>query len=78
MEMALGRRAADLSYRVYGRIRHRDAASVAEGPAGAGAEEEDRAESALQANYGLGRRLYETPQEPLGLAGHYVEVTPAG
>ena len=42
------------------------------------AEEEERAEAAIQANYGLGRRLYEIPQEPLGLAGCYVEVTPLG
>jgi len=157
--MSVSRRAADLSYRLYGRIRHRDAASIAEGTAQArdfehlhghkyallvsyrrsgegvptpvwfgladgklyfrterrlakvkriaanrrvrvapctlrgkplgpavegearilsGDEEERRAEAALQANYGLGRRIYETPQEPLGLAGHYVEVTPTG
>lgn len=158
MGLTLSRRAADLSYRVYGRIRHREAASIADGAVGASgfghlrghkyalfvsyrrdgegvptpvwfglgddgrlyfrtetrlakvrriranarvrvapctmrgkplgpaaegvarilpAEEEERAEAALQANYGLGRRLYETPQEPLGLAGNYVEVTPA-
>ena len=41
-------------------------------------EEEERAEAAIQANYGLGRRFYETPMEPLGLDAHYVEITPAG
>ena len=155
--MTVARRAADLSYRVYGRIRHPQSASIADGPAkardfehlrghkyallvtyrrdGEGVptpvwfglddgrlyfrtekrvakvkriranprvrvapctmrgkplgpavegrarilppEEEERAEAALQANYGVGRRIYEIPQEPLGLTGHYVEVTPA-
>ena len=155
--MSVGRRAADLSYRVYRRLRHRDAASISAGTAGASdfehlhghkyallvsyrrsgegvptpvwfgladgklyfrtekrvakvkrinanprvrvapctmrgkplgpaaegearilpAAEEEHAEAAVQANYGLGRRIYETPQQPLGLAGHYVEITPA-
>ena len=155
--LGVAKRAADLSYGVYGRIRHSDARSVAEGeaqasdfehlrghkyalvvsyrrsgdpvptpvwfgladgklyfrtekrvakvkriranprvrvapctmrgkprgPAAEGTarilppEEEERAEAALQANYGVGRRIYEIPQEPLGLTGHYVEVTSA-
>jgi PPOX class probable F420-dependent enzyme len=37
----------------------------------------DRAEAALQANYGLGRRLYEGSGERLGLETVYVEVAPA-
>jgi PPOX class probable F420-dependent enzyme len=41
-----------------------------------GADEEGHAESALQANYGLGRRLYEGLSEPLGVHTVYLEVTP--
>jgi PPOX class probable F420-dependent enzyme len=40
------------------------------------ATEEERAERALRANYGLGRRLYEGMSEPLGVPTVYVEVTP--
>jgi PPOX class probable F420-dependent enzyme len=40
-------------------------------------EEEDRAESALRANYGLGRKLYEGMSGPLGVETVYLEVTPA-
>ncbi|HEV7585034.1 MAG TPA: PPOX class F420-dependent oxidoreductase [Solirubrobacteraceae bacterium] len=40
-------------------------------------EEEDRAESALRANYGLGRKLYEGMSGPLGVEAVYLEVTPA-
>jgi uncharacterized protein len=39
-------------------------------------EEEERAERALRANYGLGRRLYEGVSEPLGARTVYLEVTP--
>jgi PPOX class probable F420-dependent enzyme len=38
--------------------------------------EEAHAESAIQANYGLGRRLYEGMSEPLGVRTVYLEVTP--
>jgi PPOX class probable F420-dependent enzyme len=41
-------------------------------------EEEQRAESALRANYGLGRTLYEGMSGPLGVDSVYLEVTPAG
>jgi uncharacterized protein len=40
-------------------------------------EEEARAERALQSNYGLGRRLYESMSGPLGVNTVYLEVTPA-
>jgi hypothetical protein len=40
-------------------------------------EEEHRAESALRANYGLGRALYEGMSGPLGVDSVYLEVTPA-
>jgi PPOX class probable F420-dependent enzyme len=39
-------------------------------------DEEAHAESALQANYGLGRRLYEGMSQPLGVHTVYLEVTP--
>jgi PPOX class probable F420-dependent enzyme len=38
--------------------------------------EETRAEAAIQANFGLGRRLYEAVAMNLGPKGVYVEVTP--
>jgi PPOX class probable F420-dependent enzyme len=38
-------------------------------------EEEAHAESALRANYGLGRRLYEGISEPMGVQTVYLEVT---
>ena len=41
-------------------------------------EEHDRAERALRANYGLGRRIYEgVATGPLAVATTYLEVTPA-
>jgi uncharacterized protein len=40
------------------------------------ADDERRAESALQANYGLGRRLYEGLAESVGAQTVYLEVTP--
>jgi uncharacterized protein len=39
-------------------------------------EEEERAENALKANYGLGRRIYEGASGPLGVRTVYLEVTP--
>ena len=42
------------------------------------AGEESRAESAIQSNFGLGRRMYEGVAMNLGPEGVYVEVTPAG
>jgi PPOX class probable F420-dependent enzyme len=58
--------------------RGKPAGPLAEGtarvlPAG----EEQRAERALQANYGLGRRVYESFSGPLGIETVYLEVTPA-
>jgi PPOX class probable F420-dependent enzyme len=41
-------------------------------------EEEARAEAAIQARFGVGRRLYEGVVMNVGPAGAYVEVTPAG
>jgi PPOX class probable F420-dependent enzyme len=40
------------------------------------ADEEERAEAAIQANFGLGRRMYEGVAMNLGPEGVYVEVTP--
>jgi PPOX class probable F420-dependent enzyme len=40
-------------------------------------EDSGRAERAIQANYGLGRKLYEGMGAPLGVEMVYVEVTPA-
>jgi uncharacterized protein len=40
------------------------------------AEEQD-AEAALQANYGLGRRVYEGAGAVMGIAAVYLEITPA-
>jgi PPOX class probable F420-dependent enzyme len=42
-----------------------------------GSEEEPEAEDAIQANYGIGRRLYEAPIDGSSLEFVYVEVTPA-
>jgi uncharacterized protein len=39
--------------------------------------EEQRAEAALQTNYGLGRKLYEGAGGALGTATVYLEITPA-
>jgi uncharacterized protein len=39
-------------------------------------DEEERAEAAIQDNFGLGRRMYEGVAMNLGPAGVYVEVTP--
>ena len=43
-----------------------------------GPEEESAAEDAIQANYGLGRRIYEAPVDRSSIDIVYVEVTPAG
>jgi PPOX class probable F420-dependent enzyme len=40
------------------------------------AEEEPRAEAAIQANFGIGRRMYESVAMNLGPEGVYVEVAP--
>jgi PPOX class probable F420-dependent enzyme len=42
------------------------------------ADEEPRAEAAIQSNFGIGRRMYEGVAMNLGPEGVYVEVTPAG
>jgi hypothetical protein len=42
------------------------------------AEEKEHAETAIQSNYGLGRRLYEGGAEPFAGPVPYVEVVPAG
>ena len=41
------------------------------------ADEEPRAEAAIQSNFGLGRRMYEGVAMNLGPEGVYVEVSPA-
>jgi PPOX class probable F420-dependent enzyme len=46
-------------------------ARILEGP------DQGRAEAALQANYGLGRRAYEGVADALGVQGVYLEVVPA-
>jgi PPOX class probable F420-dependent enzyme len=58
--------------------RGKPAGPLAEGAARVlGPEDEQRAERALRANYGLGRRLYEGMSGPLGAQAVYLEVTPA-
>jgi PPOX class probable F420-dependent enzyme len=58
--------------------RGRPAGPLAQGTARVlSADEEERAERALQANYGLGRRVYEGFSGPLGVKTVYLEVTPA-
>jgi PPOX class probable F420-dependent enzyme len=58
-------------------LRGKPAGPLAEGLARVLADDEEvHAESALQANYGLGRRLYEGMSEPLGVRTVYLEVTP--
>jgi uncharacterized protein len=39
------------------------------------AEEEERAEAAIQSNFGIGRRVYESAAMSVGPTGVYVEVT---
>jgi uncharacterized protein len=39
------------------------------------AEQEERAEAAIQSNFGLGRRVYESAAMSVGPTGVYVEVT---
>jgi PPOX class probable F420-dependent enzyme len=58
--------------------RGKPSGPLAEGEARvlAAPEEEERAEKALKANYGLGRRIYEGVSEPLGVRTVYLEVTP--
>jgi PPOX class probable F420-dependent enzyme len=60
-------------------VRGKPVGPVAEGTARVlAAEEHDRAERALQSNYGLGRRIYEgVATGPLAVATTYLEVTPA-
>src|SRR5437763_12761383 len=60
-------------------VRGKPVGPVAEGSARVlGPEEHERAERALQANYGLGRRVYEgMATGPLGVATTYLEGTPA-
>ena len=41
-------------------------------------EENERAEAAIQANFGVGRRVYERTGDRLGLPVVYVEPAPAG
>ena len=41
-------------------------------------EEEESAEAAIQANYGLGRRLYEQPLTRSSLDWVYLEISPIG
>ena len=43
-----------------------------------GAEDTARAEAAIQSNYGLGRRLYESAADAVGGDEVYVEVVPSG
>ena len=60
-------------------VRGKPVGPVAEGSARVlPPAEHDRAERALRANYGLGRRIYEgMGSGPLGVATTYLEVTPA-
>jgi PPOX class probable F420-dependent enzyme len=60
-------------------MRGKPLGPVAEGTARVlPAEEHDRAERALQSNYGLGRRIYEgVATGPLAVPTTYLEVTPA-
>jgi uncharacterized protein len=60
-------------------VRGKPVGPVAEGTARVlPPDEHDRAERALQSNYGLGRRVYEgLASGPLGVATTYLEVTPA-
>lgn len=59
-------------------MRGKPMGAAAEGRARVVGEEENaRAEAVIQANYGLGRRLYEAPIDRSGLDFVYVEVTPA-
>jgi uncharacterized protein len=41
-------------------------------------EEKEHAEAAIQSNYGLGRRLYESAADAVGGEEAYVEVVPSG
>ena len=43
----------------------------------AGPDEKEHAEAAIQSNYGLGRRLYESAADAVGGDEAYVEVVPA-
>ena len=60
-------------------VRGKPIGPVAEGAARVlPPEEHERAELALQSNYGLGRRIYEgVATGPLGVPTTYLEVTPA-
>jgi PPOX class probable F420-dependent enzyme len=58
-------------------VRGKPAGPLAEGTARVLPPAElERAERALQANYGLGRRVYESFSGPLGVETVYLEVTP--
>jgi PPOX class probable F420-dependent enzyme len=58
--------------------RGRPTGPLAEGRARVlGPADEQRAERALRANYGVGRRFYEALGKPLGVPLVYLEVTPA-
>ena len=41
-------------------------------------EDRERAERAIQANFGLGRRVFERSGETLGVASTYLEIEPQG
>ena len=42
-----------------------------------GPDEKDHAETSIQSNFGLGRRLYESAADSVGADEAYVEVVPA-
>jgi hypothetical protein len=57
-------------------VRGKPTGPLAEGTARVlAAEDEARAERAIQSNYGLGRKLYEGMGGPLGAQMVYLEVT---
>jgi uncharacterized protein len=58
-------------------VRGKPAGPLAEGSARVlGPDENPRAERAIEANYGLGRKLYEGMGGPLGVEMVYLELTP--
>jgi uncharacterized protein len=58
-------------------VRGKPAGPLAQGTARVlGPDENARAERAIQANYGFGRKLYEGMGGPLGVEMVYLEVTP--
>jgi PPOX class probable F420-dependent enzyme len=59
-------------------VRGKPVAGSVEGTARViSAGEKDHAEAAIQSNYGLGRRLYESAADAVGGDEAYVEVVPA-